>query len=208
MVKRVRKVYVYVYPSISEWLKLIQLLNEDCHVCTRTACMAWTGCSTYVHRLCLSPTRWVHTDTLWQRCPVARSRRCRWIHRWLRSCLCHCHTSCNRCPEEREGCSDALFTKRDGKILENSLFTSLINSCLIDICHISLYHMFRLGLCINRCAKGENKSWSCIQVTATVLCKGLELPLVSILLPSSQSCHFFKKGSLEITFSEKRIIQA
>lgn len=49
--------------------------------------------------------------------------------------------------------------------------------------------MFRLGLCINRCAKGENKSWSCIQVTATVLCKGLEL--VSILLPSSQSCLFF-----------------
>lgn len=119
LIIKVRKVYVYVYPSISEWLKLIQLLNEDCNVCMRTACMAWTACSTYVHRLCLCPTRWVHTDTLWQRCPVARSRRCRWIHRWLRSCLCHCHTSCNRCPEEREGCSAALFTKRDSKILEN-----------------------------------------------------------------------------------------
>lgn len=68
-------------------------------------------CSTYVHNLFLSQTRWVHTDTLWQHCPAARSRRCIWNHMWPHSCLRHFHTSYNRCLGEIVGCSGALHSK-------------------------------------------------------------------------------------------------
>lgn len=80
-------------------------------------CVCSSACSTYVHRLCLHQTRWVHADTLWQRCPVARIRQCRWTGKWHRSCLCHCHISYNRCLGQTVGCSGALNThfRKDGR---------------------------------------------------------------------------------------------
>lgn len=78
---------------------------------TQWLCSSLRAC-TYVHRWCLFQTRWVRTGTLWQRCPAARSRRCRWSHKWHRSCLRHYRTSCTRCRRHAEGCSGALHRER------------------------------------------------------------------------------------------------
>lgn len=93
-----------VFLNGSSWAQVNQ-------VQTQWLCSSLRAC-TYVHRWCLFQTRWVRTGTLWQRCPAARSRRCRWSHKWHRSCLRHYRTSCTRCRRHAEGCSGALHRER------------------------------------------------------------------------------------------------
>lgn len=63
---------------------------------------------THVNTWFLCQTRWVRIDRLWRRCLTAHGRRCIWNCRWRRSCRHRCHNSCNRCQEQRAGCSGAL----------------------------------------------------------------------------------------------------